>query len=159
MRVERSLVFRIAIGRVVIGVLSAEVLAAVTRRYRVLRQAHADVLGQFLGTVIHHGRSQRCTLAQPEVAIALAVILEPFRRLLVRARAARFCAVLAGARQLSSQYTWPRKHARHSANTPTQKPHLSRRSSVSSIGWGRDDDKLAQDAEPEHRVLKPASIG
>jgi hypothetical protein len=30
---------------------------------------------------------------------------------------------------------------------------------VSSIGWGRDDDKLAQDAEPEHRVLKPASIG
>ena len=83
MRVERALVFRIAIGRVVIGVLSAEVLAAVTRRYRVLRQAHADVLGQFLGTVIHHGRSQRCTLAQPEVAIALAVILEPFRRLLM----------------------------------------------------------------------------
>jgi hypothetical protein len=83
MRVERALVFRIAIGRVVIGVLSAEVLAAVTRRYRVLRQAHADVLGQFLGTVIHHGRSQRCTLAQPEIAIALAVILEPFRRLLV----------------------------------------------------------------------------
>jgi len=159
MRVERALVFRIAIGRVVIGVLSAEVLAAVTRRYRVLRQAHADVLGQFLGTVIHHGRSQRCTLAQPEIAIALAVILEPFRRLLVpgacgsllrrpRRRAAAVVAV-----------HWPRKHARHSANTPTQKPHLSRRSSVSSIGPGRDDDKLAQDTEPEHRVLKPASIG
>lgn len=46
-----------------------------------------------------------------------------------------------------------------SVEAPTQKPHLSRRSSVSSIGQGRDDDKLAQDAEPEHRVLKPASIG
>jgi hypothetical protein len=54
--------------------LLAEVLAAVHRRNRVLRQPHADGGGHFRGTLIHHAARQSCTLAQAEVAIAVGVI-------------------------------------------------------------------------------------
>lgn len=103
MRVERELVFRIAIGRVVIVMLSAEVVAAVHRWVGVLRQAHADAVGHFLGTVIHHGRAHRCTLAQAEVTIAIAVILEALWRLLVSGTSRRFCCARAGSLQTSLQ--------------------------------------------------------
>jgi hypothetical protein len=58
--------------------LLAEVLAAVHRRIRVLRQPHADGWGQFLGTLIHHADHRACTLAQAELAIPIAVIGEAF---------------------------------------------------------------------------------
>lgn len=53
---------------------------AVHRRERTLRQPHAARRDQYFGTLIHHARC--CALAQ--LTIAIAVILTPLRRALVR---------------------------------------------------------------------------
>lgn len=77
---------------------------AVYRRERALRQPHAARRGQYFGTLIHHAR--RCALAQ--LAIAIAVILTPLGRALVRRtrcallRCARWDATVVAAVDLSS---------------------------------------------------------
>src|SRR5690606_5570337 len=71
--VERGLVFRIAVGRIISGT-PAELLAAVHRRSRASRRAHADRAGHFFGTVIHHASG--LALAAAQLAIAVAVILQ-----------------------------------------------------------------------------------
>jgi len=69
--VERGLVFRIAIGRVIVKA-PAGALAAVHRRSRASRQVHAFHAGNFFGTVIHHARG--LALAAAVLAITVAVI-------------------------------------------------------------------------------------
>src|SRR5271165_5201630 len=78
--VERGLVFRTAVGRIIVRT-PAEVLVADHQRARALRRAHAAREGQLFGTLIHHAR--RCAFAQTKLAITITMIRATMRGLLV----------------------------------------------------------------------------
>jgi hypothetical protein len=58
-----ELVFRNAVGRIVIVIPALDLELAEHQRGRASRQAHATRRGQYFGTLIHHARDRRCAFA------------------------------------------------------------------------------------------------
>jgi hypothetical protein len=158
----RPFVTRIAVGINIIVAPADGHDLAVHRRARTLRRAHPADRGHFLGTVIHHARGERCTFAQAQLAVAIAVILPAVRRLLVpcagiadlgfpaRRPARRGAVGLAPVARLADL------EEAHAEDTSLE----AKQRAVHRVS-DRDDEKLAHHPDNEHlaRSRRPSAWG
>jgi hypothetical protein len=158
----RRFVVGIAVGISIIVAPAAGHDLAVHRRARTLWRAHPADRGHFLGTVIHHARRERCTFAQAQLAVAIAVISAAVRRLLVpcagiadlgfpaRRPARRGAVGLAPVARLADL------EETHAEDTSLE----AKQRAVHRVS-DRDDEKLAHDPDNEHlaRSRRPSAWG
>jgi hypothetical protein len=134
----------------------------VHRRTRTLRRAHPADRGHFLVTVIHHARSQRCTFAQAQRPVAIAVISSAVRRLLVPCTGVadlRFPTRLParrGAVSLAPVARLADLEEAHAEDTSLE----AKQKAIHRVS-DRDDEKLALYADNEHlaRSRRPSAWG
>lgn len=127
-----------------------------------MRRAHPADGGHFFGTVIHHARDQRCTFAQAQRAVPIAVVRPATGRSLVvspscpgllrpgRQPARRGAVDLAAVARSAD-----REHAHAELASLEAEQHVVHRFS------DRNDDKLAHRAGIEHRARsrRPSAWG